>query len=286
MRAVVLGGVAWNTMVYLDRFPEPRPKTVFARGDHTTLGSSGAGKALNLRRLGADVTLWAAIGDDQPGEAVRKRLDAEGVRFLPTLDPAGTMRHLNLMDPAGERISIFLEAGSPDLAVDYTRVLDTVLADDPHLVAVTILEHCRGFLPRLRERGVPIWVDVHDYDGANPYHREFVEAADVLFLSSVAMPDYRAFMRRRIEAGASAVVCTHGPAGATGLSGGEWIDLPAMPVAEVVDGNGAGDAFFAGFALAWTEGRGLATAMQWGARMGAAAVQSPELAPLEAPPLA
>lgn len=285
MRAVVLGGVAWNTMVYLDRFPEPRPHTTFARRDHTTIGSSGAGKALNLRRLGAEVTLWAAVGDDPPGEAIRRRLAAEGVRFLATHDPAGTMRHLNLMEPTGERISIFLKTASPDLAVDHAAVLDEALAGPVDLVAVGIYDQCRGFLPLLRERRVPAWIDVHDYDGVNPYHREFVDAADALFLSSVAMPDYREFMRRRIEAGTAVVVCTHGAAGATGVCGDEWVDVPAVPVAGVVDGNGAGDAFFAGFARAWAEDRGLATALRWGARMGAAAVASPELAPLEAPSL-
>jgi sugar/nucleoside kinase (ribokinase family) len=189
------------------------------------------------------------------------------------------------MDPAGERISIFLETASPNLFVDHAAVLDEALAGPVDLVAVTIFDHCRGFLPLLRERGVPVWIDVHDYDGVNPYHREFVESADALFLSSVAMPGYREFMHRRIEAGTSVVVCTHGAAGATGVCGDEWVDVPALPVAEVVDGNGAGDAFFAGFAAAWTEGRGPATALRWGARMGAAAVASPELAPLEAPPL-
>jgi len=48
-RALVLGGIACNTMVHLDSFPEPRPQIVFARSYHETVGSSGAGKALNLR---------------------------------------------------------------------------------------------------------------------------------------------------------------------------------------------------------------------------------------------
>ena len=40
LRALVVGGVAWNTMVYLDEFPAARPGTVFARGSREA--SSGA----------------------------------------------------------------------------------------------------------------------------------------------------------------------------------------------------------------------------------------------------
>ena len=46
-RALVVGGVAFNTMIQLDRFPEPRSQTVFSRGYYETIGETGAGKALN-----------------------------------------------------------------------------------------------------------------------------------------------------------------------------------------------------------------------------------------------
>lgn len=50
--ALVIGGVSFNTMVYLDTFPQPLPQTIFSTGFHETVGSTGAGKALNLRKLG------------------------------------------------------------------------------------------------------------------------------------------------------------------------------------------------------------------------------------------
>ncbi len=59
-----------------------------------------------------------------------------------------------------------------------------------------------------------------------------------------------------------------------------WIDVPAVEVPAIVDTNGAGDAFFAGFAAAWLADAGLAAALHGGAELAAAAVQSPELAPV------
>ena len=266
-------------MVFVDSFPEPRPQTVFAKRSHTTVGSSGAGKALNLRHLGADATLWGLLGDDGPGQAARDSLTERGIDLITDLDPMGTMRHINLMDDAGDRISIFANAGSHRFDVDVDSMRPVAATAD--IVSVTIMDYCRQYLPMLRQLGKSIWVDIHDYDGVNPYHHEFIEAADFLFMSSVALPDWRSFLEERIAAGTTAAVCTHGSAGASGIAEAEgWIDIAADPVDVVVDTNGAGDAFFAGFSTSWVAGPDLRAAMAEGARAAAAAIQSPHLAPV------
>jgi acarbose 7IV-phosphotransferase len=278
LRAVVLGGVAWNTMIYLDRFPQAVPHTVFPIRTHQTVGSSGAGKALNLAGLGVDVTLWALVGDDEDGKRIRHVMQEAGVTLITELDPAGTARHVNLMDRSGERISIFENPGSLNRDVDPTPV-DAIL-EGADLVSVTIHDHCRVFLPTVDRVGSDTWVDIHDYDGVTDYHSEFIDAADYLFVSSVRLENWRSFAERRIEAGSRAVVVTHGAGGSSGITADQgWCDVPASRVDEFVDTNGAGDAFFAGFAVAWLGERSLDAAMRAGADNAARAIASPDLAP-------
>ncbi len=273
----MIGGASWNHLVYLDRLPGPVPQTVFASRSHEAVGSSGAGKALNLAHLGWRATLWALLGSDGAGDRVRDELAAGGVELLAEHDPAGTMRHVNLMDADGDRISIFATPGTLDMEVDPDAL--TPRAVDADLVAVTIFEHCRPFLAPLRSAGVPLWIDVHDYDGENPYHDDFIRAADHLQLSSVSFERWRSFAEERLSSGATTVACTHGAAGASILTTDGWTETPARPAADVVDTNGAGDAWFAGFATAWLSDADPATAGASGAAAAAAAVGSPDLAP-------
>jgi acarbose 7IV-phosphotransferase len=277
VKAVVLGGVAWNIMVAVDRFPDPEPQTLFPKAMHEAVGSSGAGKALNLRSLGVEVSLWARIGDDEPGDHVRRAMHDAGVWFVEELDPLGTARHINLMDASGERMSMIVSPGSVDAAPDVTPVAG--LLADASFAAVTIMNHCRPFLPIIRDAGVPLWIDIHDYDGVNTHHDEFISASDGLLMSTVAMRDWRGFAEEQVRGGRAIVICTHGARGASGLTADDgWVDVPAVP-AEVVDTNGAGDAFFAGFIVARSAGASLRSSLEAGAEQAARAVQSPDLAP-------
>jgi sugar/nucleoside kinase (ribokinase family) len=283
-RALVVGGASWNRMIHLPELPGSRARTMFATRSWEAVGSSGAGKALNLARLGWDTTLWALVGRDSRGARLRAGLAAGGVELLAVDDPAGTMHHVNLMAPDGERISIFAEPGTLDLAVDPGPLVPRAVAAE--LVAVSIFEHCRRVLAPLQAAGVPIWVDLHDYDGENPYHDDFIEAASYLQLSRVALTRWRQFAELRVAAGCRVVVVTAGADGAQVLTADGWTAVAAEPVAAVVDSNGAGDAFLAGFATGWALGRDVVECGRRGARAAADAVRSDQLAAPWPPPAA
>lgn len=277
----VAGPASWNELVYLDALPQPRSQTLFAERHRTTVGGTSAGKALNLRALGREVVLRTVLGSDDVAPRVEDVLRRAGVTLLVEPSSDGrTERHLNLMGGAGERLSIYLQAPGD---VPPGRTWDAAVGALTAAPAV-VIDLAGPALPLLREArrlGKDVWCDVHDYDGEAEFHREFVESASYLFLSSDRLPEYRAFMEDRVAAGARLVVCTHGARGASALTAdGEWIEVAAVPVEQVVDTNGAGDAFFAGYLDAHLRGVGVDEALGEGVRRGALCVQSPDLAPL------
>jgi len=274
-RVLVIGPVSWNILVHVPELPAPEPHAVFATWHHEGLGGTSAGKALNLRRLGLGVTLYTLLGDDETGERIRRALPA-GIDVVARRSVNGSERHVNLMDPAGRRLSVYLTL--PEAAPPEPDGLEAALADADAVVA-DLADHSRRVLPVARALGRPVWCDLHDYDGRSAFHAEFRDAADYLFVSDERLADPRRFLHEQVAAGKRLVVCTRGARGALALvPGGEIVEVPAERVPEVVDTNGAGDAFFAGFLAARLAGRPLRECLGSATGAAAACVGSPELA--------
>ena len=82
-----------------------------------------------------------------------------------------------------------------------------------------------------------------------------------------------------IDRGKRFAVCTMGSDGAIAVdASGRWHEVPAVPDVDVVDSNGAGDAFFAATLFGVLDGLPVEAALGYGARAAALAVTSKELA--------
>ncbi|ROP35283.1 carbohydrate kinase family protein [Saccharothrix texasensis] len=275
-KVFVAGPVSWNRLVRLDRLPPARPHTAFATGHGTAVGGTSAGKALNLASLGADVTLRTVVGDDEAGRAVLDVLDRAGVRVIAEVVDTATEQHLNLMDPHGGRVSIYLELPRLHRAEHDERALVALAAADA--AVIDLADHARPLLGAARAAGVPVWCDLHDYDGVAEFHRDFLDAADRVFLNDDAFTDRDALLGflRSLDKPA---VATLGAEGAVAVVDGVVHHVAAVPIEEVVDTNGAGDAFFSGFLVAHLAGADLAGSMAAGARQAALCLGSAGLAP-------
>lgn len=276
---LVLGGVSWNMMIHLAEFPAPHSQTIFSHNHHETAGSTGAGKALNLVKLGFDVTLHGLIGDDEYGRKLQAYFANTDINFRYDIDPAGTKRHVNLMDKGDGRISIFINNGTFKPDVEWMRLEPAIAQAD--IVSLNIVNYCRQAIPLLKKYNKEIWVDLHSYDGQETYHHDFIEAANVLFFSSEHMPDYRAFMQTQIETGKKLVVATHGSRGSTALTAAnQWIETPIIAAYNEakVDTNGAGDAFFSGILTGCAKGLPIETCLRWGTIAAGMCVTGLELA--------
>ncbi len=262
----------------LDRLPEPVPHTVVATDAWHTVGGTSAGKSLSLAGAGREVLLSTQLATGAEGELVRSVLTRAGVQVRAD-QAAVTEQHLNLMSPAGERLSIYLAhppAGPDDAERD--REVQELMAGSA-VVVLDLGAEPRRLVPRALSAGRPVWTDLHDYDGRSDFHQPFLEAADAVFMNGDATSDPLDLLARCLRHGAAFAVCTLGAEGAVALDrSGRVHRVPAVPV-PVVDTNGAGDAFFAGTLDAHLAGAELRDALSAGARSAAHVLGSRHLHP-------
>lgn len=274
---LVLGGAGVDTIVRVPELPLPLADSYpVDTGVHTRAGQTGDFVALGLAALGLGVHHLDLIGDDPEGDLVRALHRDHGIALTALPQPAGTKRAVNLVGPDGRRLSLY----DTSRARPGDRFPDDVLrplATAARHVHVTITPPCAEALPLLRETGVPLSTDLHDWDGENPYHEPYALAADVVFLSAAALTDPERTMRRKAERGrARVVVATAGAEGAHLLADGELTHVPpATPPAPVVDSNGAGDAFAAAFLYGRLAGETPERCARYGATAGAYACTVP-----------
>ncbi|GLI29009.1 ribokinase [Agromyces rhizosphaerae] len=274
------GPTSWNRIVQVDHLPEPVPHMQFALGDHETVGGTSAGKALGLAALGRPVELFTVIGSDPDGDRLRAILAGVAGLELDLVDGVRTERHLNLMTEAGERVSIYLSTPD-DRPSPADRRLEAAMTDAA-VIVLDLSERSRRLIPTARAAGRPIWTDLHDYDGTSEYHQPFLDAADVVFMNADRIGEPMPFLRRVVGNGARLAVCTLGADGAIAVSsdGATVVEhrVDAVPV-DVIDANGAGDAFMSGVLHAMLDGADVDAALEAGARHAASVLVTRHLHP-------
>jgi sugar/nucleoside kinase (ribokinase family) len=272
----IAGGATFDSIIHLPELLKPIPQTIHYCAFHETTGSTGTGKAINLSKLGFSTTLHALIGDDIYGKKIQSSMRHPNLTFAYDIDPVGTERHVNLMDEAGKRISIFLNNSSSDPDLDLEKF--KLLIRDNDLIILNILNYTKKLIPLCKQYQKPIWTDLHDYDGCNPYHQIYIDAADYIFMSSDDMQDYRAVMEGIMKQGKRLIICTHGKGGSTALTdSGEWINVPAIDTYRMCDANGAGDSFSAGFIYGYSKKYQLKKCLQLATICAGLCITSPEL---------
>jgi sugar/nucleoside kinase (ribokinase family) len=257
----VCGPASWNQLILLDHLPEPIPHMQFARRSWQTVGGTSAGKAVHFADLGIGVRLCSPLGADDDGARIRRALTAAGVT-VEALDSEQTERHVNLMTEDGSRVSIYVSVPSTPAPHDLDAAGAVVAEAD--LAVIDLSELGVLLLERDEVRRTPLWVDLH---------------ADAVLLIDDKADDPWELLRSCIARGPRLAVCTRGAEGAIALEAdGTRHEIAAVP-ADVVDTNGAGDAFMAGLAAAALHGASVAEALKAAAAQARIAIGSEHLHP-------
>lgn len=268
---LVLGGAGVDTIVRVPELPLRYADSYTVPTIVTRPGQTGDNVARALCEQDLRVHHVDIIGADVEGDMVREWHRRHGVAFTAITTCAGTKRAVNLVEPGGQRLSLY-DGSRADPDDRFPEGLISGLAERARHAHVSITAPCQDALPILDASGVRVSTDLHNWDGLNPYHERFARHADIVFLSATALPDVPACMRRILGYGRPRIViATAGSAGGYVLTtDGALSTFRATPLSgPIVDSNGAGDAFVAGFITAFLADHDIDACVAAGAEAGA-----------------
>jgi ribokinase len=256
-RLVVVGSINMDLVTVAQRFPAPG-ETLLGERFLSVHGGKGGNQAVAAARLGADVHMIGAVGDDNFAQPLCDALAAEGVNIehVAKIDhcSSGTA---SITVAAGENSIVVVPGANAQLTPAHVaRAQQEIARADAVLVQMEIpLETVEATLRIAWQERVPVvlnpapaqqlpleWLKLARYITPNQHELAILLGAD-------STADFRDLMRRS----PCPVVMTHGAEGAWFREEGEPQHQSGFEV-EAVDSTGAGDTFNAALAVYLHEG--------------------------------
>lgn len=256
-RIVVVGSINMDLVTVAPRFPAPG-ETLLGERFLSVHGGKGGNQAVAAARLGADVHMVGAVGDDAFAQSLCDGLAQEGVDVTHVARIANCSSGTASITVAnGENEIVVVSGANARLEPSHVAKAQHLIANaDAVLVQMEIpLQTVEATLRIAHAQHVPVilnpapaqplpeaWLRLARYITPNQHELATLLGAD-------ASEDFRNLMRRA----PCPVVLTRGGEGAWFREEGEPQHQTGFAV-EVVDSTGAGDTFNAAFAVFLHEG--------------------------------
>ncbi|MGA0587854.1 ribokinase [Dyella sp. KRB-257] len=257
VRIVVVGSINMDLVTVAPRFPGAG-ETLLGERFLTVPGGKGANQSVAAARLGAEVALVGAVGNDAFGAGLLRGLAHEGIDLahVATLDDSGSGTASITVAEGDNRIIVVPAANARVTPARVEAARACIARADAVLVQMEIPRESVEATVRLGHRlDVPVILNPAP---AQPLPREWLALASYLtpnqhelatVLDGDADDDFRALMERA----PCPVVLTRGGEGAWYRVHGQAQHQPGFPVS-VVDTTGAGDTFNGALAVYLHEG--------------------------------
>jgi ribokinase len=254
-RIAVVGSINLDLVARCDRLPSPG-ETVGGATLARYPGGKGANQAVACARLGAEVTMIGAIGDDPFAERALDGLRGAGVELALQVADEPTGVALILVDSQGETEIVVAPGANAGVSLVGLPEHDAVLCqlEVPDDAVLSAWEACTGVFCLNAAPARRIAVDP-DLTVVNRHEAKLLQRRDGL------------------------VAVTLGAEGAVLLEDGEEVAKATPPPVVAVDGTAAGDAFTACLLVSLLEGREYQEALERACAAGAFAASRPGAQP-------
>jgi len=236
-----------------------------------TTGGSAANAAFNAARLGLRTTFVGKLGNDALARAYEDRFGAAGVdcsRFK--YGTVGNARCLAMVTPDAQRTMRTCLGAAMTLAPEEITPADFAGVRHAHIEGYLVFNQalCEAVLNSARAAGCTISLDLSSFEVVNATRDwmlgQFGKGIDVVFanedeiraLYPARTDSYEDLARALADEGVLAAVKL-GRDGSWIAKGSEIHRIPPVILSDVVDTNGAGDAWAAGFLFGYLRGLSL-----------------------------
>ena len=274
---VVVGSLNRDHVAKARSLPLPG-ETVHGTSYSRHNGGKGANQAVALARLGQNVSMVGAVGDDADGAALLAALANDGVDTSAiSMTPSQTGVAIITVDQRGENSIVVVAGANGDLDDAVIDAAQPVISEADIVLAqleVPISSVTRAF-------GHATGTVVLNPAPASAIDRLLLDSSDYLIpnqtelasLSDCEIPENEEQILKATDAlrFSGVVIVTLGPEGALAVDDGSVVARTTPPTVDVVDTVGAGDAFCAGFCDALARGLPLQESIEWATACGALA---------------
>ncbi|WP_018249549.1 carbohydrate kinase family protein [Orenia marismortui] len=259
-KILVSGLINIETTLKIKEFPlEYNPVNYPFFGVNSTVSGVGYNLAKALTALGDEVNLLSMIGQDLSAKAIISTLEEEGIAGDYVLDSLkSTPQSIIIYDDQGKR-QIHVDLKNIQES-NYPEQIFEKLVKESSILALCNINFSRPFLKKAVKLDKIVATDVHTISDLNDdYNKEFMEAADILFMSDELLPTSPEGWVNQIfnKFKAEIVVIGLGSQGALlAIRKDNFVErIPAVKTREIVNTIGAGDALFSAFIHFYNQSR-------------------------------
>ncbi|REB08881.1 ribokinase [Sporosarcina sp. BI001-red] len=281
-RIVVVGSLNMDIIISTNRLPQIG-ETILGNEVNYLPGGKGANQAVSIARLGGDVTMVGAVGQDEFGKSLLEQMDTNQVNtaFIDQVEDVKTgiadIFHVNhdncIVVVPGANFTLTPEKITPEMEqlIAEADVLITQL-EIPLETVQKVLEiankhNVKTILNPAPAQTLPAeLLQLVDY--LTPNETEFALLAEHTFTTN---DELAALMTKWEATYNQTLIVTLGEQGSAYLQDGKLVITPAEKV-DVVDTTGAGDSFNGALAVAISEEKSIPEMIAFATKVAARAV--------------